>query len=154
MKMLLSKTEAKFVSNSLNTKDKITSYIYNAIHALTIGNPIKTALGVLLGIVLQGVVDVIFQVANISLNVSLAFYISFGILLLHNKALFKRYNQDEYLETGIHYLTEVQRMGDFTEEEKREQWKKFVETIFKRISESSDGSDKEKTNNNKSEKMH
>lgn len=151
MKMLLSKTEAKFVSNSLDAKDKITSHIYNAIHTLTIGNPTKTALGVLLGIVLQGVIGLILQVVNISLNISFAFYISLGILLLHNKALFKKYIPDEYLETSIHYLTEAQRMGGFTEDEKREQWKKFVETIFKRISESSDDSEKEKTNIPKSE---
>ena len=79
-----------------------------------------------------------------TLEISIWFFLCFGVLLVHFPSLFKKHRIDEELETKMHYLEEAQKKGDFTQAEKRDQWKKFTTLIYDKIGEPQDDANQSK----------
>lgn len=121
--------------NNFDTTDKLTYYFSRSIDTLFAGNPQKTSLGIFLGIVCKGGTDILFQFIGITFNFSYLFCISLGIILLHLPSIFSKHKIDEELETMMYYLRQAQKHGNFSESEKRLQWRQFVELVFKKTAE-------------------
>lgn len=125
----------------LDTKDKLTYIFSRAIDLLFLSNPQKTSLGVLLGVIIKGGIDIFCQVYDqiynqqLVLNISYSFCIVCGIFLLFIPHLFSKHRIDEDLESLMQYLRKAQKYGNFTETEKRAQWRDFVQLVFKKIGE-------------------
>lgn len=124
--------------DELDKMDELTKTIAKALDVLLIGNPQKTALGVLLGCVLKGVTDLFFQLKEISISLSIFFFIPLGVVMLNIKNLWGNYSFDPELEKAIHYLEELQKRGDIPESEKRQQWRKMIKLVFDKASASMD----------------
>ena len=135
--------------DKLDMMDKITNLAGKAFNMLFIRNPTKTSLGVLLGVILHTIFDNIIRLAKVALTFSIYFWIALSVFALHFRSLFTPHAIDEELETQMHYIEEVQKKGNFTEREKRQQWRNYISTIYKKASESMDNynagqSDKDK----------
>lgn len=124
--------------NNFDITDKLTYYSSRSIDILFVGNPQKTSLGFLLGIVFKGGTDILFQFTGITFNLPYLFCICFGIILLHFPSIFSKHKIDEELETQMYYLRQAQKHGNFSEAEKRRQWRQFVELVFKKTADSLD----------------
>lgn len=124
-----------------DTKDKLTYIFSRAIDLLFFSNPQRTSLGVLLGVIVKGGIEIFCQVyeqiykQQIVLNISYPFCIGCGIFLLFIPHLFSKHRIDEDLETLLQYLRKAQKYGNFTEAEKRTQWRDFVQLVFEKIGE-------------------
>ena len=57
--------------DELDKVDESTKTIAKALDVLFLGNPQKTALGVLLGCVVKGISDLFFQLKEISISLSI-----------------------------------------------------------------------------------
>ena len=135
--------------DELDKVDESTKTIAKALDVLFLGNPQKTALGVLLGCVIKGVADVLFQIKEIAISLSIFFCIPLGVVILNIKNLWVNYSFDPELEKALHYLEEFQKRGDVPEREKRQQWRRMIKLVFDKASESMDNynagqSDKDK----------
>lgn len=124
--------------NKLDKADKTTSLVERALDMLLIRNPTKTGLGILIGVVLHTVSDNLIRVTKIAVTLPIYFWIALSILALNFHNLFTHHAIDEELETQMHYIEEVQKKGNFTEREKRQQWRDYVSLVYKKTSESMD----------------
>ena len=121
--------------NNIDTQDKFTQHLSKAIDTLFISNSKKTSLGLLLGVVIKGIIYIILQFLESTLDVPYVFCICIGILLLHSPSVFSKHNIDVDLETQMHYLRKAQKYGNFSETEKRAQWRHFIELVHEKASE-------------------
>lgn len=124
--------------DELDKMDNGTKTVSKALDVLFLGNPQKTALGVLLGCVVKGVTDLIFQLKEISVSLSIFFCIPLGVVVLNVKNLWVNYSFDPELEKALHYLEEFQKRGNVPEREKRQQWRKMIKLVYDKASASMD----------------
>ena len=121
--------------DDLDKVDESTKAISKALNVLFLGNPQKTALGVLLGCVIKGLTDFFFQLKESALSLNIFFCIPLGVVILNIKNLWVNYSFDPELEKNMHYLEEAQKRGNFSEREKRQQWRNYVKLIYDKASE-------------------
>ena len=124
------------MSDKLDFAARVTAAMSKAIDALFVGNPIKTAFGVLIGLLFKGLVDFAFEILNFEHQLPYLVSVPGGVLLMHKANVTKKYNYDEGVETAIHYLEELQAKGNFTEAEKRRQWRRLVEQVYMKVNNS------------------
>lgn len=136
--------EVRSMQDKTDFMAQITAAASKAIDALLLRSPVKTAFGVLIGIVGKGLLDIVFKLNELELEVSHVFCIAAGLLLVHFPSLFFRHNYDEGIETAIHYVREIQKNGNFTEAEKRRQWRMLIERAYEKINEEEPQVEKEK----------
>lgn len=120
--------------SNLDLLDKATQLFSRAAEILFIDNPQKTSLGVVLGIIINGTVDIVLQITQYSLNISPIFFICSGIFILHLPSIFSKHRISKDIETPMHYLRELQKNGNFSEAEKRAQWRRLVELVYQKVS--------------------
>ena len=52
---------------------------------------------------------------------------------MHSPNLIHKHNYDENLESAIYNLKELQKSGNFSEAEKRRQWRKLVDAYINKL---------------------
>lgn len=136
--------------NKLDKVDRATNLAERALDVLFIRDPTKTGLGVLLGVVLHTVSENVIRFAKFSVTLPIYFWVALSILALNfRNLLFLPHTIDAELEAEMRLIEEVQKKGNFTEREKRQQWRNFIALVNQKASESMDNynagqSDKDK----------
>lgn len=137
----------------MNTKDRVTKIIERTIDFLFLYNPLNTALGALFGMVLIGLKDILASVKQIVIDVHPVPLVAFGIFIFDIPCLFWGGRLPVNIEQKMKALEELQKRGDFSEEEKRGQWRALItEAIYSH--ETTDETEKEVVHDNKDTPIH
>lgn len=115
--------------NNNDSKDAISKILSHALDILFVKNPKNTSLGVLFGVILRTLSEIIFYFFGMTIRISYAFFIALGAFAFNVPSLFRKHEINESLETMMHYIEEGQKRGNFTPQEKREQWKRFINAV-------------------------
>ena len=137
--------------NKLDSFDAVTKIITKAIDFIFVSNPRKTSLGILFGIIVYGILEVIFTITKLGFSVPLYLCIAGGMFVFNINNIFSKHRIDEDLETQMYYLKEAQKNGNFTPTEKRHQWREYVQIVFSKVN-NIDTSKIENSSNNKDDK--
>lgn len=113
-------------------KDAISKFFCRAMDILFVSNPKNTSLGVLFGVIVKQVSDLIFNALNIIIRLSYILCISLGVFSFNIPSLFRKHKVDESLEAAMYYISKAQNNGKFSAKEKREQWRDFVNLVNER----------------------
>lgn len=96
--------------------------------------PLDVVLGVLFGVVLHTVSENVMRFTELDLALPFYFWIAFGILALNFRNPFAKRAIDKELETQMRYIKKAQKNGNFTESEKRQQWRNFIALVNQKAS--------------------
>ena len=122
-------------------KDKITYYISRAINTLFLYNIEGTSFGVLLGVVIMAVQDLIATYFPPFGLIKGYGFIAFAILLFNIKPFVKKKYIDPNIEKQLAYIRQVIKEGKFTESEERALWRKAINSILSEYNQTADSSD-------------
>ena len=131
--------------------DKITAFLYKAIDILLIRNPEKTSYGIVLGIVLIGVRELMTnlttgKVMNAIQSINLLSTFCFGILLVRIDVIFKRQPVDKATMIKLNTIKAIINEGNFSETEKRKLFREFIQRVYEDIEiKASSGKGEQKT---------
>ncbi|MDA2141265.1 hypothetical protein PDN64_24595 [Bacillus cereus group sp. Bc256] len=114
--------------------DKITSYLYKYIDILLLKQPERTAYGIVLGVVLIGVKNVVaeFTTGNIKSaihNFNTISVFCLGIILVRLDILFKREPLNKDVMIKLNTLKAIIKEGNFTQKQQRELYRNFIQNI-------------------------
>ncbi|HDR7594800.1 TPA: hypothetical protein QCX59_003994 [Bacillus mycoides] len=115
-------------------QDKLTAYLYKAIDIMLLQKPERTAYGIVLGFFLVGAKDGIAElttgnVKNAIRSINTVGALCLGILLARIDILFKRENVNKDVITKMNTLKTIIKEGEFTQKEKRELYRDFIQNI-------------------------
>jgi len=113
-------------------KDVISKFISRTLDFLFVNNSKGTSFGVLFGIILKQISDLAFFVLSILVRLPYILCITFGIFIFNIPSLFRKHKVDDEIEKAMYYLKKAQSKGNFSEEEKRSQWRDIIELINKK----------------------
>jgi len=116
-----------------DSKDIVTKTLNRALDILFVNNPKSTSMGVLFGIIVKQISDIILNVISIVWRLSYILCISTGIFLFNIPNLYRKYKLDESLEVMMHYINEGQKKQGLSQKDKREQWKEFIKYVYDKI---------------------
>ena len=120
-------------------KDKITAVIYKATDILFISNPIGTSVGVMFGIVLDGVTKIFTPFFKndkyMSLpSVGMLFYMALGVFLLNIRQVFRRPQFDGSIEAALTLIRTARKEKNLTASETRMMYRTLFSKIIQEVS--------------------
>lgn len=118
--------------NRLDLVDQSTVVLSKAVNALLLNSPVTTALGVMVGFFAKGVADLVVQVMKVEVEISFLLTVPGGILLMRFLRPHVKY-YDESIEKSLHYLEEIHKQSNFTQEEKRQHYQELLRLAYKKI---------------------
>ncbi|PEB24402.1 hypothetical protein COF68_17655 [Bacillus toyonensis] len=115
-------------------QDKLTSYLYKAIDIMLLQKPERTAYGIVLGFFLVGAKDGIAElttgnVKNAIRGINTVGALCLGILLARIDIIFKRETVNKEVITKMNTLKAIIKEGEFTQKEKRNLYRDFIQNI-------------------------
>ncbi|MGE6592241.1 hypothetical protein ACQKFU_22270 [Bacillus mycoides] len=115
-------------------QDKLTSYLYKAIDIMLLQKPERTAYGIVLGFFLVGAKDGIAElttgnVKNAIRGINTVGALCLGILLARIDIIFKRETVNKEVITKMNTLKAIIKEGEFTQKEKRDLYRDFIQNI-------------------------
>lgn len=122
-------------------KDKLTYFVSKAINTIFLYNIVGTSRGVLLGVVLASIQDLIasyFPPVGLIRGYG---FIAFGILIFNIKPFVKKKYLDPNIEKQLAYIRQVIKEGKFTESEERALWRKVINSILSEYNQTANNSD-------------
>lgn len=113
--------------------DTLSKTLSNALNFLFLHNPKYTSFGIVFGVFLYGIRG--FFVLNIPSIDKIEWYafIALGVMLFNIPNISKKYNMNPSIETHIAYLQKIQKEGNFSEKEKRQQWRDLITTLTNNV---------------------
>lgn len=125
--------------SNFDIKDQISSAISQALNWIFIKYPQRTGLGVVLGVVLKEGINIALQYEKVNIELSMLLCVCAGILIMHIPTIFSKPIKNDEIEAAIYYFKKVQKAGNFSESEKRQQWQTLIELIYKKVSDQPEG---------------
>lgn len=125
--------------------DNITLKLRKVIDVLYLFSPVRTAMGVLLGIFLQGIVAILRPETKKSLPVDLDaapwyFFIVVGLVLLHLPTIFRLFYPRKSLTESVDDVLRLIESANFSDDERRVAYRKLFEVEIGRLEMARQGS--------------
>lgn len=117
--------------------DNLTKYLAQVINILFLYNVIGTCYGVLCGIVLLSVKDLIILLLPSIGLIKWYGFIAFGVLAFNIKPLVKKKYVDPKIEMQLKYVREMIAEANFSNAEKKQIWRDTIKSISKDFSNNS-----------------
>jgi hypothetical protein len=109
-----------------DSKDKVSQYVYRAVDFLMANNARGTSIGIVVGVILYGVRDVLAYINEAFKLVKWYAYIFFGIFSGNVPKLISKHDYNDEVEEALHYVKKIQKEGNFSEAEKRMQYRNLI----------------------------
>ena len=113
--------------------DNSTKYLSRAINILFLYNVIGTSCGLLVGIFLLSMQDVLSLLFPFIALIKGYGFIAFGVLLFNIKPLVKGKYTDPKIEIKLKYIREMLSEGNFSDSEQRKIWRDAITSISKEL---------------------
>lgn len=125
--------------------DKLTQYFSRALNIMFLYNVLGTSYGVLLGIFLLSLQDVIASFWPIVGLIKGYGFLALGVLLFNIKPMVEKKYVDPNIERQLRYIREMIKEAKFTEQEKRAIWRNAIYSI---VADNDEGTDVTSNTNN------
>ena len=110
--------------------NRVSYLLVRAINILCISNVNGTAMGILVGIILNSFRYIIASIFPFLESVGPFFYIPVGILIFNIKPFINNKYKDPYIEMKMAYLQRIIKEGNLTEADQRRIWRNFADSII------------------------
>lgn len=97
-------------------------------------NVLGTCYGCLIGVVLIALQDLVASYVPVIGHIKWYGFIALGVLLFNIDPIIKRKYEDPKIELRLKYIRETLKEGNFSDNEKREIWKKQINVISEELS--------------------
>jgi len=122
-------------------KDELTYQASKAINTLFLYNVLGTSYGVLLGILICSLQDLIASYFPFFSLIKWYGFIVFGVLLFNIKPMVKKEYLDPDIERMLVYIRQGIKEGKFTKAEERALWRNVANSIIREYSKTTNDND-------------
>lgn len=122
-------------------KDQLTYQLSRAINTLFLYNVLGTSYGVLLGVLIYSVQDLIALCFPVFGLIKWYGFIAFGVLLFNIKPIVKKKYIDPDIERKLVYIRQIIKTGNFTKAEERAMWRNVANSIIAEYSKTTNSKD-------------
>lgn len=121
-----------------NWEDKISSGLKIALDILFVKNPVGTSMGILFGIILHGLISVLYPVwetlQKIKLSsLNIAHYMAIGIFGFNVKSFFSRYKIDPGIEEALAFIQKQVKEGRISKIDAKIQYKNLIARVIENV---------------------
>jgi hypothetical protein len=126
------------MSPNIITKDMLSGFVKRATDILFVMNPKGTSVGVVLGIVLNGLTTLFKpslekqQVVDFS-KVNTIYFIFFGIFVFNLPGAFRRNELDPKIETALKAIRDGRKKGELTQVQARLMYLNLYEKVLSQV---------------------
>jgi uncharacterized membrane-anchored protein YitT (DUF2179 family) len=118
--------------------DKATELTRKAINVLFVANPVGTSIGVLIGVVLDGIIGLLtpflktFEIINIA-AIKLWHLVCFGVVSINTPNYLRRKEVDSSIQNAIDYIEEQKNNNSITEWQAKQMYANLHQKVLENV---------------------
>ena len=115
------------MDNNADSASKILSQVFDI---LVVKNSKGTSMGVIFGIIIAGLSKIALDFLKSTIQIPWYLFSAIGIFIFNLKTLFTKHAEDEKIETALHYIAKIHKLGNFTPEEMRNHYRELINQVI------------------------